>query len=69
MVLDDGVERGGGALDVVDVEQREAGVVDAGARLAQQQQVLAASVGQRLQDDGVDDAEDGGVGADARAPS
>ena len=31
----------------------------------EQQQILAARVGQRLQDDGIDDAEDGGVGADA----
>ena len=31
----------------------------------QQEQVLAARVGKRLQHDGVDDAEDGGVGADA----
>ena len=52
-------------LDVVDVEEGEAGVVDVGARLTQEQQILAARVGQRLQDDGVDDAEDGGVGANA----
>ena len=65
VVLDHGVERGRAAADVVEVEDREAGVVDVGARLPQEQEILAARIRQRLQHDGVDDAENGSVGADA----
>ena len=63
VVLDDGIERRRQAFDVFDIEQGEAGVVDVVARLLQEDEVLAAGIGQRLQDDRVDDAEDGSVGA------
>ena len=65
MILDHGIECRRERLDVVDIEDREAGVLDAGSGLAEEHEILAARVGQRLQDHGVDDAEDGGVGADA----
>ena len=39
----------------------------AGGGLAKHQQALAVFVGERFEEDGVDDAEDGGVGADAEA--
>ncbi len=64
VVLDDGVERTGEGLDVVDVGEREPCVGDVGSRLVQEQQVFAAIIRQRPQEDGVHDAENGSVGAD-----
>ncbi len=70
VVLDQAVEDVGGALAVVEVlGDGHAGVAPPGQRrrLLDHHQPVAVLIGQRLQQHAVDDAEDGGVGADAEA--
>jgi hypothetical protein len=49
---------------IAEVEDGETGVVDVGARLTHGQR-SSPRIRQRFQNDGVHDAEDGGVGANA----
>ncbi len=69
VVLNDGVEAAIPSAVVHQFRDGNAAPHDpgAGGGLAKHQQALAVLVGERLEEDGVDDAEDGGVGADAEA--
>ena len=55
--------------EVVDFRDGEGGVVgiEAGRALADVEQAVFVAIGERAQQHGADDAEDGGVGADAES--
>jgi hypothetical protein len=67
----DGGERSGGAADVGNVRKRQAeiGKIEEGAACGDVDEFVGIREWERTEEDGIDDREDGGVGADAESES